>query len=331
MDFSVSPAESLQRRWKNIRFYLERAVQQISNIDQVATTDGSEESELLLFSEYLEHNEFELALDELVHAGEKGSVEGKFWLLLSLAARGMKMLDRSQTLLLRYQHGTADSLILQAITNSALAELDEKKLGVTQQFLQVHEVDENPLVLSQYTQTKKRGDTFIRLKSEPFYWVVQSEPSSDRDGDWRATWAYCSHHANVYLKIAHEHLSAETITDYLGFCPDESAAKGAPIRPRAGSRCFDTHRWYLKSPAAKCKDFAIQLEDLLAAIEPFAKELNELQSTNDCLISVAVALYDSVGWPYGYGLSQAAIRQLAIAGLPLDFDVYHSGPEVPDE
>ena len=85
------------------------------------------------FHEYLDHNELELALDPWKGPATTEVAAG-FWLRLHLAAKCMDLPARADRLLQRYHNGTNCSDTLQAIRDSTLTELQEQRLGVTEQF-----------------------------------------------------------------------------------------------------------------------------------------------------------------------------------------------------
>ena len=59
-------------------------------------------SQLGDYTEFLCHNELELALDELERAGDEGPRSAKFWQLLAAAADNMKLVKRAADLRKRF-------------------------------------------------------------------------------------------------------------------------------------------------------------------------------------------------------------------------------------
>lgn len=328
----MSSADALQRRWDNVHYYLNRARENLRAYQCSTTTcDSPSQGPLLvgLFDDYLHHNELALAFDTLCQAGEAQSIEGSFWLYCYLASRCMAMHDRAAAILRRYHQGTVDPTIIDQVNAAALEEVRQRRLGVTQQFFQVHELAEESIALTHVRPCRQRADSFLRVRGEPYYWVVQMERTNG--GNWQAHWGYCSHRARVYLSITDEELGPKLVSDWLGIDPDESHEKGTPMRPRPGSRSYNRHHWSLESPAADCRDFHNRLEDLLTTIEPFAERLKQLQSRETISTSINAALYDSVEWTFNFGLSRSTVQQLSAAGLGIEFDLYHSGPLLADD
>ncbi len=324
--------ETLRRRWENVRYWLSDAAQSLNDWapPRGSLSTGSANA-MDAFHEYLDHTELGLALDSLESLPTTTEVSAGFWLRLHLAAKCMGFPTRSEKLLKRYQNGTYCGGTLKAIRDSILTELREQRLGVTEQFFDIHRLPDEPKIFSCVERRSDRtiGQSYVRVQNQPYYWVVQSELQPT--GTWQATWGYCSHQARVYLAVYHEHETAESISDRLGMRPDKIAVKGQPIFRRPGGKCFDSHRWYLQSPAADYRDVKDRLEALLIAIEPFSDRLAELQDDAGCHAAINAALYDSTEWAFGFHLDVATIRRLAKAKLGIDFDMYHSGPLINDE
>ena len=70
----------LQKRWKVLNSLMGEAATQIA-----------ERSKLFRYEQYLSHNEFELALDELEAAGEEAKIDAHFWWLLKKSAQVMDL------------------------------------------------------------------------------------------------------------------------------------------------------------------------------------------------------------------------------------------------
>lgn len=65
--------------------------------------DSSPKSELQSFEEYLDHNELELAMDELDWIGQQCDCPGGFWRNLERAANAMKLTERAKEFRQRFQ------------------------------------------------------------------------------------------------------------------------------------------------------------------------------------------------------------------------------------
>lgn len=315
-----SSRSEFHQRWNNLSYHLTQASGLIA--------DGQHESREMQSvindaAHFVEHHEFELAFDLLVDFAGQQSMTGDVWLSLGLAAKCMTFATKSKELLQRFDAGSVSDSDRDDLTKVTLQEISSPSLGVTEQFFSIHQLASDPIV--HLSGDAERVSIWTRIRDEPFYWVQQFQ--RHKNSDWKPLWGYCSHHANVYLAVEHPDKHPDEITQLLGIEPDRTCEKGAPITPRDGSRVFNSHRWYLQSPAAPATDFQSQLTALLNAIKPFAAELKAMKLGGSC--GIAAALYDSVEYAYGFHLNDAMIESLCAAGLSVDFDVYHSGPSLP--
>src|SRR5437868_2054242 len=80
--------EELNQNWKRTRGFLDAATKFLPQ--SIEQTD----ERLIRYHEWLEHNELELALDELKHIGEDVLVSKHFWVELEKAARNIGLIER---------------------------------------------------------------------------------------------------------------------------------------------------------------------------------------------------------------------------------------------
>jgi hypothetical protein len=92
---------TLEKSWRVTRTLLARARAALplpSPATEGQIRDALEEYERMLY-----HNELELALDALEHAGELVAARGEFWRDLERAAKNMELVDRASKLRRRFQ------------------------------------------------------------------------------------------------------------------------------------------------------------------------------------------------------------------------------------
>jgi len=80
----------LERIWTQVRLHLEAA----RSLLPVGARGSDERGFIEDYQEFLEHNELELAFDELEMLGQANSVPQAYWHELSSAARLMKLEDK---------------------------------------------------------------------------------------------------------------------------------------------------------------------------------------------------------------------------------------------
>lgn len=84
--------QELERSWAITRAHLSAAARLLPK-DPVSGEGGCSLSQ---YREWLDHNELELALDELACVGEENAVPREFWLQLIEAAQNMNLPDRAE-------------------------------------------------------------------------------------------------------------------------------------------------------------------------------------------------------------------------------------------
>ena len=96
----TSRRKQLEASWARTCAHLENAFGQLPP----SPVDGEEGGSVKLYQDFLDHNELELALDELEMLGEANDVSPTFWKSLLEAVKELKITDRA----VRYQKKIAD-------------------------------------------------------------------------------------------------------------------------------------------------------------------------------------------------------------------------------
>lgn len=91
----TSRRKELEASWARTRAHLANAFAQLP----ASPVDGEAGGAVQRYREWLDHNELELALDELEMLGELNDVDRRFWEFLLRAATEMKLSDHA----LRYR------------------------------------------------------------------------------------------------------------------------------------------------------------------------------------------------------------------------------------
>lgn len=84
--------EQLIKHWKIVKVQLDQAAQFLQEPEQVT----SEVKQLLVYREFLEHNELELALDELAEVAMNFGCKPGFWRRLKKPAIQMGLLEKAK-------------------------------------------------------------------------------------------------------------------------------------------------------------------------------------------------------------------------------------------
>lgn len=94
---------SLRRLWAEVRRDFDQAVALLPT--PISEDEGSTQR----LSEWLDHNELGLALEELEQLGLDNSVQGQFWKILADAAQRMDLAEDHLRLMGRWSNSIADS------------------------------------------------------------------------------------------------------------------------------------------------------------------------------------------------------------------------------
>jgi hypothetical protein len=130
-----------------------------------------------------------------------------------------------------------------------------------------------------------------------------------------------------YFSIASDHLTAESITTYLGLDPDEATVRGSkstsPMRPAA-------HRWVVA-----CRDSGLAVDEQITRIvdrlRPYANRIGELSAgsmagaDNGCAMTLQIVREFGRGTSdgqVGWHLDTNVLEFLRLAHAELDVDEY---------
>jgi len=86
------PRDELTQSWQRTRAHLAAAVAMLPAMQGARTLHDCRRAYL----EFLEHNELELALDELESLGKKNSVPSEYWAVLAEAAAEMNLMEHTK-------------------------------------------------------------------------------------------------------------------------------------------------------------------------------------------------------------------------------------------
>lgn len=86
------PRDELIQSWQRTRAHLATAFAMLSAVQGAETLHGC----IRGYLEFLEHNELELALDELELLGEENFVPCDYWAALAEAAAEMKLMEHTK-------------------------------------------------------------------------------------------------------------------------------------------------------------------------------------------------------------------------------------------
>lgn len=208
----------------------------------------------------------------------------------------------------------------------ALDEVAQQRLGVTEQFFQVHKLRDqdglDPVVGVE--RGKNYWRVYLHIQDEPYFWVVGVR---ERAEGLTAEWGYASGRARVYLSIASRDLSIEEITSIAGLEPTRVCRKGEPHRILGKGLYPETH-FYYEPALPDFTPFDTRLDNLLTTLRPHASGIASL--AEQCTIGIQVTFNGYRDGNNGLHLDLAAIAAMTELKATFDYEVHLYGPELPD-
>ncbi|MBN1916858.1 MAG: DUF4279 domain-containing protein [Verrucomicrobia bacterium] len=185
-------------------------------------------------------------------------------------------------------------------------------------------VDGQPLIAR--ADTTREPDAYyfyFRLEDEPYYLVVVVR----REGDKLAVTCACVEAAvRVYLLVKSKHLTPREITERLGLQPTRAYAKGDRIHAELPPLTYT--KWRFEPHQTLAEEIGRKLDLLLDVLEPATPRIAKLASEAD--VKIGICYEGCREWLGGWDTSSETLRRLAALGVHLQFDLYASGPDLPE-
>lgn len=212
----------------------------------------------------------------------------------------------------------ADNLIIE----KAIEEIQSKRLGTTEQLLEIHElvyVDNKPQVLRVDTEYDDgTAIVYFPIKDEKFYLAVWLDTKPEISVRHVGTENYNA----VYLKIISDNLTFQELSSLTKLKPTGGWDKGDRRKP--GKSFYNFSALYFE-PNPEPDEFEDKLKKLLDFLETHKEEIIKLTEKADIQIQVATTFHNGNTMLGGYHLDKAIIKRLAALNLELDFDLYAEG------
>jgi len=203
-------------------------------------------------------------------------------------------------------------------------EFREKFLGVTQQYLDIH----NPI----YVNGKLKIDridrellngivsVFVPVENEKFHFVVWVD-TSDSTMEIINTINTVPFN-RVYFRATSEELSKEQLMTLTKLTPTESWNKGEKMKFGKNTYKFSALSFL---PNAEPDEFEDKLKKLLDFLESDKEGIKSLVEKANGYIQVAMDFHNGNGMIGGPFISKEIIKRMSDFGLSIDFDLYVGG------
>jgi hypothetical protein len=209
----------------------------------------------------------------------------------------------------------------------ARREILSPTLAATREVLAVHKpvlVDGQPLIAR--ADVAREPDAFhfyFRLEGEPYYLVVVVRCEGDQ---LAVTCACVEADVRVFLLVKSQELTPAEITRRLGLKPTAAYAKGDRLHPELPPLQYT--KWRFEPHQTLAEELGRKLDLLLDQLEPAAGAIAQLRA--DCDVSINVCYEGYKEWLGGWNAPATTLKRLAALGADLHFDLYASGPNLPD-
>jgi hypothetical protein len=210
------------------------------------------------------------------------------------------------------------------VREAAEAELRSPTFATSEQLLEAHRLvvqDGRPRLAGWWEAPEDRYSLYFRIEGEAYYLLVaisDAEEGAVFDGmDVEAD-------ISIAFLVCGNDLDPASVTELLGIVPTYTRAIGELGRAARTPGKF--HLWELEDRGPG--PFEERLGALLALLSEHGSGLAALVGKAEPSISVGYRGYREL--MHGVHLSQEAIATLANLGLSIDFDLYASGPDLPE-
>lgn len=202
----------------------------------------------------------------------------------------------------------------------ASAEIENPVLGVTEQFLEIHEVvylDGKPVV-ARVDVEKENGDAIVYflVEGEKFYFAVYLDTEPEISVRWTDTEDY---HSACFI-VTSEILDAAALSAMTNLTPTESWTKGDKWR-KTERKCTVLRF----EPNPEADEFEDKIEKLLNYLLTDKENIKRLVEQYDGSIQVISIFHNGNTMLGGVHLNKGIINKLSELNLCIDFDLYAEG------
>jgi len=205
---------------------------------------------------------------------------------------------------------------------TATQEIEAQTWGVTQQFLEVHEIayEDGKPKLARVDRDKKDGSVTIYyvVKGERFYFAFHFHNPEDVT----SMGIYVEPYNAVYFKAVSDKLSLHELKAMTIFKPLREGNKG-DLKKR--SQVVEKYSYIHIEPNPEASAFDDKLEKLLDLLEQDRAGVWRLVNEADGYIQAAIIFHNGNTMLGGPTLSMHSIKRMAALNLEIHFDLYAEG------
>jgi hypothetical protein len=208
------------------------------------------------------------------------------------------------------------------ITDIAIKEIETKSWGVTEQFLEIHDVvrvDGVPKL--ERIDRDKPGEVtvvYIPVKDEKFYFAIYIQSGSPPEIIWVGTENY----NDLYFQASSKDLGYEELAALTSLEPSGGWRKDAVKKFGTGTYKYSLIRF---CPNPEPDEFEDKLKKLLDFLEQDPVGIKRLIDLAGGHIQVAIYFHNGNTMLGGPHIGKESIKRMAALNLEIDFDLYAKG------
>lgn len=202
----------------------------------------------------------------------------------------------------------------------AIEEIKTKTWGVTRQFLQVHEIDDEngkPKIAGIYS-SKEDGTAIVYfcVKQQQFYFAVYIDTTPETTITSVGTEPYC----DVYLRADSTLYSFDELCTFTSLAPTRGWSKGDLRNTK-----IKTESCIFIEASSQPGSFEYKIAQLLNLLENDAEGTKRLAENASGYIQVIMIFHAGNSMLGGLSLSTANMQRMAALGLEINFDLHAEG------
>ena len=209
------------------------------------------------------------------------------------------------------------------IIQKAIEEIESKTWGVTQQFLDIHQVVYlgNKPKVERVDLDKGEGTAIVYfpVKEERFYLAVYIEMSPEPE----VSSIYVEPYTSVCFSAGSESIELEILSGMTTLIPTSVWRKGDP--KREGKPVLHKDNRIRFEPTPGPDEFEDKMRILLDFLETDKVGVKNLVKKTEGYIQVAMEFHNGNSMLGGTSISKETIKRMAALNLEIDFDLYVSG------
>ena len=209
------------------------------------------------------------------------------------------------------------------IIQKAIEEIESKTWGVTQQFLDIHQVVYLGTKPKIERVDRDRDDgtaiVYFPVKEERFYLAICIETSLEPE----IISIYVEPYTSVCFSAGSENVDLEILSGMTMLVPTSVWRKGEP--KREGKPMLHKDNRIRFEPTPGPDEFEDKMKNLLDFLETDKVGVKNLVKKAEGYIQVAMEFHNGNSMLGGPGISKDTVKRMAALNVEIDFDLYVSG------